>query len=68
MRPKSLILLSLALGCGLVAALGINQMRARQGPATPGSELVEIYVAMLDVNTNDQLLPELLKLEPWPKD
>jgi pilus assembly protein CpaB len=68
MRPKSLILLSLALGCGLVAALGINQMMARQGPATPGSEMVEIYVAMQDVNTNDQLLPELLKLEPWPKD
>jgi pilus assembly protein CpaB len=68
MRPKSLILLSLALGCGLVAALGINQMMARQGPATPGGDVVEIYVAMQDVNTNDQLLPELAKLEPWPKD
>jgi pilus assembly protein CpaB len=68
MRPKSRILLSLALGCGLVAALGINQMMAKQGPAVPGGETVEIYVAMKDVNTNDQLLPELLKLEPWPKD
>jgi pilus assembly protein CpaB len=68
MRPKSLILLSLALGCGLVAALGINQMMAKQGPSTPGGETVEIYVAMKDVNTNDQLLPEILKLEPWPKD
>jgi pilus assembly protein CpaB len=68
MRPKSLILLSLALGCGLVAALGINQMMAKQGPATPGGETVEIYVAMKDVNTNDQILPETLKREPWPKD
>ena len=68
MRPKSLILLSLALGCGLVAALGINQMMAKQNPTTVAGETVDIYVALKDINTNDQLEPESLKLEPWPKD
>jgi pilus assembly protein CpaB len=67
MRPKSLILLSLALGCGLVAALGINQMMAKQGPSTSG-ETVQVYVAAKDVNTNDLLQPESVKLEAWPKD
>lgn len=69
MRPKSLILLSLALGCGLVAALGINQMMARQttGPASVG-ETVDIYVTLKDMNTNDLIKPEDIKLEAWPKD
>ncbi len=30
MRPKSLILLALALACGLVAAIGINQVMANR--------------------------------------
>jgi pilus assembly protein CpaB len=69
MRPKSLILLSLALGCGLVAALGINQMMAKQGPVTITSgETTEIYVTLKDINTNDLVDAEALKLEPWPKD
>jgi pilus assembly protein CpaB len=69
MRPKSLILLSLALGCGLVAALGINQMMAKQGPITITSgEAREIYVTLKDINTNDLVVTEALKLEPWPKD
>ena len=68
MRPKSLILLSLALGCGLVAALGINQMMAKQNPTTATGETIDIYVALKDINTNDQIDPKSLKLEPWPKD
>src|SRR5690606_39102818 len=69
MRPKSLILLSLALGCGLVAALGINQMMAKQGPITiTAGETTDIYVTLKDINTNDLIESESLKLEPWPKD
>lgn len=69
MRPKSLILLSLALGCGLVAALGINQMMAKQGPVTINAgETRDIYVTLKDINTNDLVATESLKLEPWPKD
>jgi pilus assembly protein CpaB len=69
MRPKSLILLSLALGCGLVAALGINQMMAKQGPVTiTAGETRDIFVTLKDINTNDLVTEEALKLEPWPKD
>src|SRR5690606_23271220 len=39
MRPKSLILLSLALGCGLIASLGINQVMSKGTPvAAPSGE------------------------------
>ena len=68
MRPKSLILLSLALGCGLVAALGINQMMAKQGPSASSGETMEIYVAAKNINANDLLQADSLKLEAWPKD
>lgn len=69
MRPKSLILLSLALGCGLVAALGINQMMAKQGPVTiVAGETKDVYVTLKDINTNDLIEAEAIKLEAWPKD
>lgn len=69
MRPKSLILLILALGCGLVAAIGINQVmanRASQNSAQAG-ETTPIFVALTDIGMGDPLTPEVLKLEEWPK-
>ena len=69
MRPKSLILLILALGCGLVAAIGINQVmanRASQNNAQAG-ETTPIFVALTDIGMGDPLTPEVLKLEEWPK-
>lgn len=70
MRPKSLILLSLALGCGLVASLGINQVMSKGTPASaPSGETVDVYVAKVDIPQNDLIDPaKMLKLEPWPKD
>lgn len=69
MRPKSLILFVLALGCGLVAAIGINQVMANRGnaPALTG-ETQPIFVALADVELGEPLAPAVLKLEPWPKD
>jgi pilus assembly protein CpaB len=69
MRPKSIILLILALGCGLIAAVGINQVMAsrRQAEAASG-ETTPIFVALADVEMGDPLTPEVLKLEEWPKD
>jgi pilus assembly protein CpaB len=69
MRPKSLILLLLALGCGLVAAIGINQVLANrpvQQSADTG-EMVPIFVALNDIGMGDPLTPDVLKLEDWPK-
>lgn len=68
MRPKSIILLVLALGCGLVASIGINQLMADRGKQVSSGETVSIFVALQDINMNDPVAKEMLKLEPWPKD
>ena len=69
MRPKSLILLLLALGCGLVAAIGINKVLASRPTeqAAETGEMMPIFVALTDIGMGDPLTPEVLKLEEWPK-
>ena len=70
MRPKSIILLTLALGCGLIASIGINQVMAnrRAAPAPPVGETTPVFVAATEIGIGDPLTPQLLKLEPWPKE
>jgi pilus assembly protein CpaB len=68
MRAKSLLLLIIALGCGTVASVGISQVmmeQKNQGPAEIPT--VEIFVAVKDVDVNQKLTPELVKLEQWPE-
>ncbi|NIL97682.1 MAG: Flp pilus assembly protein CpaB [Planctomycetales bacterium] len=68
MRPKSLILLVLALGCGLVASIGISEIidsqRAQQGVAV---ETEAILVAKVDIERSTILSADNLILEDWPK-
>ncbi|MHB1035536.1 MAG: Flp pilus assembly protein CpaB [Pirellulales bacterium] len=71
MRPKSLILLTLALGCGLVAAIGVNQLLQayrEPKPTVLTGESERIFVAMSDIGLGDPLTPQVLKVEEWPKD
>ena len=69
MRPKSLMLLMLALGCGLVASIGISQViESRNRAAQPAMEKEPIYVATQDIKVNQPLTPLLLTLEEWPKE
>ena len=70
MRPKSFILLILALGCGLIAAVGINQVLANRGDkvVVQTGETESIFVIMTNMEPGQKLTPEVLKLEPWPKD
>lgn len=67
MRAKSLLLLIIALGCGTVASVGISQvmMDQKNGPAEP--PMVEIFVTVKDVDVNQKLTAELVKLEKWPQ-
>jgi pilus assembly protein CpaB len=69
MRPKSLALLLLALGCGLVASIGVMQVIARRNAeATAASgDTQPVYVALTDVGLGDLLTAQVLKLEEWPK-
>lgn len=69
MRPKSLILLVLALGCGLIAAIGINQVLAnRDSKPKPDGPTDRILVVMADVNPGEEITAAAVKMEDWPKD
>ena len=70
MRPKSLILLLLALGCGLVASIGISQvLDHRNHDNEPAVEKEPIFVAVKDIKVNEALVNDKnVKLEAWPKD
>jgi pilus assembly protein CpaB len=68
MRPKSLILLALALGCGLVAAVGISQVMNANSQPVAASETVPIFVALHNINLGDPIEDGMLSLEEWPKD
>ncbi len=67
MRPKSLLLLALALGCGLIASIGISQVMDHKGPSK-GYETEQVYVAKHDINVNEEITEEALVLEDWPVD
>jgi pilus assembly protein CpaB len=64
------MLLMLALGCGLVASIGITQVMAKRNSGGLGNagETLAIFVAMEDIPTGDLVTAEMLKLEEWPKD
>lgn len=66
MRPKSLMLLALALGCGLVASIGISQVMER--PAQVKLETAPVYVAKHNINIGDPIDVDMLSLQEWPKD
>lgn len=68
MRGKSLALLVLALGCGLVASLGITQLMAKRADTAAESDLQSVYVAVKDIRLGGVLNKESIKLEEWPKD
>jgi pilus assembly protein CpaB len=70
MRGKSVALLVLALGCGLVASLGITQLMARRAgdQSVALSETQPVYVAVKEISLGSNLSGEMVKLEDWPKD
>ncbi len=67
MRSKTVILLGLALGCGLVASIGISQVLRNQQPAAV-EETAPVWVAMADIKSEELLSAQNLKLEQWPKE
>lgn len=60
----------LALGCGLVASIGITEVISRRNavPSGAAGDTKGIFVAMTDIGLGDQLTAQVLKLEQWPKD
>lgn len=68
MRPKSLVLILIALGCGLIASIGISQVVEKRGDGDAEVQTSPIYVAMSDINIAEEFGPQNIKLEEWPVD
>ena len=68
MRPKSLLLLALALGCGLVASIGISQVMERNSRPQATLETTPIYVAKHNINLGDPIDQTMVVYQEWPKD
>jgi pilus assembly protein CpaB len=60
------MLLALALGCGLVASIGISQM-IESRHAAPVIETEPIFVASKDIKINEPFSDLNLHVEEWPK-
>lgn len=67
MRAKSLILLVIALGCGMIAAVAVSKAVMDKGTAQQAEETVEIFVAVKDLPHAERISAENVKLEKWPK-
>lgn len=66
MKPKALMLLAVAVGCGLVAMLGVQQaMQGSQGKAAP-VETVKVLVALKDIRPGERLSEELVVFKELP--
>jgi pilus assembly protein CpaB len=64
---KSLILIFIALGCGLVASIGISQVMSRGGAGGGDVEMEQILVALADIDIGSKLDAQNVKLEDWPR-
>ncbi len=67
MRTRSIILIALAMGCGLVAAIGISQMMDARSKGEEVGERQPVFVALTDIRPNEELTAQNIKLEEWPK-
>jgi pilus assembly protein CpaB len=67
MRTRSIMLLALALGCGLVASIGISQFMDARTKGPDDGERQPVFVAMTDIRPNEELTAQNIKLEEWPK-
>jgi pilus assembly protein CpaB len=68
MRAKSVLLLMVALGCGLVASIGITQVMKGRSTSQSPKDGMAIFVAQEDIPMGDPISPQLLQQEEWPKD
>ncbi len=65
MRAKSLVLLVIALGCGMIAAVAVS--KTVMDKDSPVEASVEIFVAVKEIKTAQLITADSVKLEKWPK-
>lgn len=62
-----MMLILVAVGCGLVASVGISQVMEQSSKGAAREETVPILVALEDIDINDKLDTKNVGLEQWPK-
>lgn len=67
MRAKSLVLLVIALGCGMIAAVGVSKAIMDKAPEQTAEATVEIFVAVKDLPHAQKIAADSVKLEKWPR-
>lgn len=68
MKSKSIFLMAVSLGFGLVAAIGITQVMGRSNEPAPTREepKLPILIATQDIDINAELSNEMFVEEEWP--
>ncbi|MCH2124598.1 MAG: Flp pilus assembly protein CpaB [Pirellulaceae bacterium] len=68
MRAKSVILILIALGCGLIASIGISQVLEKNNSSkAPVVEMAGFYVASTDIQINEIMTTENVCFEECPQ-
>jgi pilus assembly protein CpaB len=65
MKTKSIVLLAMALGCGLVAMLGVQQILSGEKKA---KDTVPVLVAKQEIGAGVKLDPSQVAFEEWPRE
>lgn len=69
MKSKSMILMFVSLGFGLIAAIGISQVMGKnQGSPQPTRAMTPVLVAVDYLDHNTKLTSENVKIDHWPSD
>src|SRR5436309_1852943 len=66
MKMKSLILIFIALGCGLVATIGISQVMEKNSGGGTALKMDQILVAKTNIDIGATLDANCVQLEEWP--
>ena len=66
MKPKQMMLFAVAIGCGLVAMLGAQQILSGNKPVE--QEMVKILVARMDIDPGVPLDKSNVGFTEWPKE
>jgi Flp pilus assembly protein CpaB len=60
MKTKSIMLIAVSLGFGLIAAIGMSQVLGKKGPEEAKIEMAQVYVAIEPLDIGDELTEEFI--------
>ncbi len=66
MKSKSMMLMVLSMGFGLIAAIGISQVMGRSSSTQPATKMGPVLVAADHLDMYSRLNEENVKIENWP--